>query len=589
MRSSFNKYIFLSALTGLTGHALAQKDTTQLHKEVEVVKAYQPSISDAFKINDIPQIKPGDTEKPVFDYRINPQPVFTTFTVEPVQAAQMTREPKEKLTTGMLKAGVGNYQTPYGELFLNGHPSKNTTLGLHLRHLSSNGKIKLLNDDKVKAPHSDNLAEFFTKHAIGKSSLSTKLFFEQKAFRYYGYAGDSLSNTAKEAIFPLWDAKQSFSRGGLSLGLAGNEDPKADFRFTTGFKYQYFGTKTGQKEHLVKLNGLFDKKLEQFNGQLGIGLTFVNADSILNQTYNGFGNRQEMILTLKPSVFLEGDIASLRVGINSYSVTDSDTDGDYLLTPNVKGEWFPIQDVLTLYAGLDGYLEHNHYSAVAAENQFVNPYHDIKNAKHRYILTGGVRSKLSPRFHLGSRIDYANIKDQHFYILNDNRILSTGETTRSNTFDALYDKVKQLTIGAELFYAATDQVSLLLKGKFHSYNMNTLEEAWHKPAYEATTSLNFRPDGPLSITADINLISKRKGLIQTSVYDTEDATVPTGIEQTVFTLEPVLDLNFGLNYRYSKNLNFWGQVNNFSFQKYESWLGYTNKGLNLIAGISFSF
>ena len=47
--------VILMALASFAG--MAQQDTTKLKKEVEVVKAYQPTIQEFQKINDILQLK----------------------------------------------------------------------------------------------------------------------------------------------------------------------------------------------------------------------------------------------------------------------------------------------------------------------------------------------------------------------------------------------------------------------------------------------------------------------------------------------------------------------------------------------------
>ena len=58
MNRSVLKYISLIVITLLLAgyKGSAQKDTT-LRQEVEVIKAYKPTISDAYKINDMPVIK----------------------------------------------------------------------------------------------------------------------------------------------------------------------------------------------------------------------------------------------------------------------------------------------------------------------------------------------------------------------------------------------------------------------------------------------------------------------------------------------------------------------------------------------------
>ena len=71
------KYILLLFLLGSATIVFAQRDTT-LTQEVEVVKAYKPSISDANKINDMPKMDEEQPQKPTFNYSIFSQPVYNT-------------------------------------------------------------------------------------------------------------------------------------------------------------------------------------------------------------------------------------------------------------------------------------------------------------------------------------------------------------------------------------------------------------------------------------------------------------------------------------------------------------------------------
>ena len=214
-----------------------------------------------------------------------------------------------------------------------------------------------LYDDKVNAPHSENLAELFTNHSLRNATLTTKLYYGRQAFRYYGYAGDALPNAAKDTLFPFWNAKQTFAKGGIELQLSGDKNSRADFSYEAGFKYQNFSTKTGQKEHLAVLYGFFDKKLELFTGRLDAGLTYLKTDSIYNEANQEFGQKQQIVLKLNPSVLFTADMASLRLGISSFSVFDDDNDFDYMLTPTVQADWSPIENTLTLFGSIDGRLQ----------------------------------------------------------------------------------------------------------------------------------------------------------------------------------------------------------------------------------------
>lgn len=591
--TKFTSVSLILLLIAMAYVSTGQEKETELKKEVEVVKPYEPSVSEVFKINEMPKIKSPEAEKPAFKYSIKPRPVFSTFHVEPVQAARMVDEPAPEYGNGLIKLGFGNYLTPYGEFLYGKAAGKATTFGIHLNHLSSHGKVRLKNGDQVKAPSSDDNAELFMNHFFSDSTrLKVKLFFDRQAFRYYGYTGEELDNTNKELLIPFWNKKQAFSGGGIDLHLEG--DNRQGIRYETKFTYQHYSSLTGQKGNLVTLGGQINKNFDTFQGRLDAFLTIEGTDSVHHESSNAFTQRERAVLELNPSVFFETDMAGLRLGINSYTVTDADKVEDFMLVPNLKAFWSPVENWITLFAATDGYLQQNHYLAVVNENQFVNPYQNVKNTKYRYMLSGGIRGKITSQLNYKFQTDYSSIRDYHFYILK-NRYLSgtSGESeliTRSNTFDVVYDKVKQMSIAGEIHYTASDMLNILLGGTYHSYETKTQPEAWHQPGFESSASVYFTPQGPFSFTADIYYIGERKALIAAEVFDSEtEAVQPDPASNVIRTLDPVLDMNFSIAYQYTNQLSFWMRVNNFSAQKYDRWLGYTSKGINLLLGVSFSF
>ncbi|HKJ41067.1 MAG TPA: hypothetical protein VKA27_03190 [Sunxiuqinia sp.] len=593
MKTSFLKYISAFVfLILMSVQAAAQQDSTKLKQEVEVVKAYQPSVSDAFKINDIPKIKDEKHAKPSFNYQIKSQPIFSTFKVEPVQAAEMVGEPTPELGKGLLKVGFGNYQTPYGEFFYNTNTGKNSNFGMHFKHLSSHGSVKLLNGDKVKAPQSENVAELFANYFFRRSTLNTKLFFNRQAETYYGYPGDRLSDSTKMADYQYWGDKQAFAKMGVQFQLNNNIDSRAPLNYGLNLYYHHFGTKTGQAENLVKLNTNFIQDFYDFKGLLNASASYLRTDSIYNLTADAYGHKQQVLLKVSPAVLWEADIASLKLGVNTFLLFDDDTSAKLLLTPNIKASWSPVEDVMTLFVEGNGKLQQNHYSEIVAENPFVNPFQDIKPTEYQYIVSGGIKGKFTPRFNYRFQTDYASIKNQHFYYLNDQEFVygSTDTKVLSNTFDVLYDNVKKLTLGAEFYYTASDLVNFHLKGNYYNYQMDKLEQPWQLPQFDATVSTILNPAGPLKFNADIFFVGQRKALL---VYNTYHAAIPadasTIIDRSIYNMSSIVDLNFGMNYQYSPQLNFFGRINNFAFQKYENWLGYAQQSFNLLIGASYSF
>jgi hypothetical protein len=575
--------LLMTSVVLVTLNASGQKDTVRLRQEVEVSKNYQPTISDAEKINDIPKIKTEQTEPPTFDYSIFSKPVYSNFDLSPVAAAKMVGESRPELENGLLKLGIGNYFTPYGELFYNVQPEKNSNFGMHFKHLSSWGKIKLLNDDKVKAPRSENVAELFGQKFFRRSTLTGRLSYDRNAFNYYGYPGSQLSDEQKEAMIPYFGDKQHFSQGTVDVNLKSGKGFTTIINYNLGFNYHYFVTKTAQKEHQTVFSADLSKKFNNTIGLLNASLTYYRAEGLKNSVTNVIGPKQQILFRIDPSMMWKTKNAKLQLGVNAALLLDDDTNGSGMLFPKVNAEWSPVKQVLTLFAGADGYFQHNTYSAIAAENPYVDPLHDIKNAKVSYLLLGGIKGKLSSKTNFVTQAAYSRVKDQHFYVTPSTNFNNPNATVRmlDNTFGVLYDDVNVFKLSGELLYSVSENFSLHMVADYYSYTLNSIEKAWQMPNADFTFSGIYKPDEKLKFTADIFVVGKRTALI--AEPGVSSAT------STQIAMDPIVDMNVGGEYQFTDRLNIFFKLNNFGFQKYEQWLGYTNKGLNWLGGISYSF
>lgn len=591
MKTRYFKHLILGGFLAFSfGQLAAQQDTT-LNKEVEVVKAYQPSISDAHKINDMPAIGQSSATKPVFDYQIKTRPMITNFSMEPVQAARMANERGTPLEKGFIRAGLGNYTTQYGEFFYNTEAGRSSTVGVHLKTHLSNGQVKLANDDKVKAPDNESLIKLFTSHKLNSGTLSTDFFFEQKSFRYYGYTGLGLTDTEKEQYLSRWNEKQAFPKAGFYLHYDKKYDPRASIQYNTGLGYRYFGTKTGQQEHLVNWDGHFSTPINLMEGVLDAGITYSTIDSVAVNTITGYGERTQLMLKFNPSAVFDSPELKFRIGMNSYTTFKKDEDTDYFISPNLSIEYQAIEDGLTLFAGTKGYVEQNNYSFIAEDNPFVRPDQNAKSTKYRYILSGGFRANASPNLSFGAKVEYASIKDQQFYYLNNTEVVVDTLSTmyQDNTFDLAYDKVKQFSLKGELQYALNQELNIRLEAAYHSYSLDSLQEAFLKPNFEATASFYYDPEGPIRFTADLYYVGQRKALIRTQYDFPELATNFVAQSDDIYDMSGFIDLNLGIEYQLTGQLSLWGQANNFAFQKYELFPGYRKQSFNLLVGASFSF
>jgi hypothetical protein len=450
---------------------------------------------------------------------------------------------------------------------------------MHFRHLSSSGKLKLLNGDKVEAPQSLNEAKLFGQHFFRKSTLSGSLGYDRKAFRYYGYSGDRLPDPFKDLLIPRFQDRQYFSKGTANVMLKSETLSANDMNYNIGINYHYLVSKTGQKESQTVFSGNLGKKFGNTFGILNTSITYYNADSIIK----GAPLKHQMLLRLNPSVKWVADNASFQAGLHTTMVFGDNA--DIYFYPVVKAEWSPVVRILTLFAGVDGHLQHNTWSAIATENPYVDPYHDVANANNRFIFSGGFKGKLSSKTNYVAEASYSVVNDQHFYYSKTNEIFLPGTYAKGNeiynTFNLIYDDVKILKFSGEVLHSVSDNFSLHLLGNYYSYDLNSIQEAWQMPDFDLTFSGIYKATEKLKFSTDIYLIGSRTALVS----EPEFSSLPS----KQVKMEPIIDLNAGAEYQFSDKLNFFVKLNNFGFQKYEQWLGYTSKGFNWMAGASYSF
>jgi len=574
----------------------AQRDSV-INREVEVVKSFKPTILNSYKINEMPKIEEPELQKPTFNYNIKSEPIVNAFSVNPLKAASIASAPKEETGYGLVRAGIGNYNKPYGELFFNHLPSKKSIFGIHAMHISSHSKLDLEGGDRVDAPFSKNLAEIYYNQFLQKSVLSFIADFNHDGFNYYGYPIDPVPSPLLEEnqTINYFGTKQAFTKGGITVKLSNPSLEMNDPFFGFDFDYHYFGNKTGQNEHLGKLMAHIQKPFNFGTGLLDIGGTFVQANNILNRASQIIDSRQQSWLQVNPAVYFERKIFNATIGLKSWYVTDKDVDAQFKSTPNVLLNFMPVKNIIKLYAGIDGNFINNHYSKIAYENPFVDPEHDVLNSFEKIRYFGGFDGKFSAKTNFKIGVDYSKIDNQPLYYLHEYTLfdpdINPNPTVVDNDFRILYDDLKLLKFNLEVIHRSSDKFDLLLSGNYYVYKLNDQTEAWNMPDWDANLSIGYKITERLSVSTDFYLIGTRKALLIETLFEKDDPLSSTPPIPTLksFNLDAAFDLNARGNFKITEKFSVFAQLNNFGLQKYQRWFGYRVQSINMLAGVSYAF
>jgi len=545
----FRSILYTAALV-LPAALIAQQE------EVRVVKPYTPTLSGAEKIQLLPEI--GDSvayESPDFEYEIFSKRYETDFRVTPIKPARMVKPDLDKLYKSELKLGAGNYLTPLAELRINQVRSSDGTFGVLLKHHSMNGKVKLANDAKVDAGFNENDLEIYGKR-FGRYTI-----FEYNAGASYDTYVHYGVDTAYADSVNRPDMTYPFFNAHGAIGFQSARPDSFHLQYNGTLDYNFFTHDFDQVEHGV----VFDGSIDQLFGDFRIG-------GDLGLKYFGHQPEWDTLLTnqfmvkLNPYISKSSAQWSFMAGLNTYTEIRN---GDVKPRFYVRGKFSfnIVEEVIVPYFGVDGYQETNNYMKIVGENPYAVPGLVVTPTNHKLIAYAGLKGKVTDYLAYNFKGTYEAIDDQYFFVTDTTGYLH-------NQFTVRYDDMTVLNVYGELNIAPTESMRVFLKGNYYIYDTPREAHAWYKPDFDASLQARYNLGDKILADAGLFVIGPR---YYPSVVDGGD---PQKLNATV-------DLNLGVEYRYTRLLSFWARFNNMTAQPYYTWNNYPSHRFRLMLGFTY--
>ena len=498
------------------------------------------------KINNIQPSKPHKA----LDYTAQEVELLLPKLDTKVKVAPLKEGSLSKLYGDYVKVGFGNYTSPYLEAFINNKRSEKYTYGTHFKHFSSqNGPVK-------NSGLSENMGEVYGKYMGKNTVLRGNLGYQRNRYNFYGY------DHAREPKAGGDSLKQVLSTFVMSVGLE-NKNKQDKFNYNTDLNYYNFSTYTKAKETEVLWNLKSDYWLDvdkQILVDAGLSVSKRTDSSTISRT----------LFTIKPALqYKMNDKLTLIGGFNVAYANDTMKNYNKLhVYPRINAEYKLIENKLIAFGGLDGEMQKNTLRTFSKENPYLNSNvalaHTNKTSDFYAGFKGGLKGGLSYKIKASS----ANYKYLYFF---NNAIRDTSK------FDVLYDKgnVNVLNLGGELNYEASNKFRLGLAGAYYKYTMSKLEQAWHRPTFTGSVLATYNLNQKMYFNADFYYISGLRGKNYVSGQEVK--------------LKGIADLNLKVDYLFSKQFSAFIEANNILSQKYQRYLYYSNKGINILAGLTYSF
>jgi outer membrane cobalamin receptor len=134
--------------------------------------------------------------------------------------------------------------------------------------------------------------------------------------------------------------------------------------------------------------------------------------------------------------------------------------------------------------------------------------------------------------------------------------------------------MKAFQFNGELAYNEEEKFSVLAGVNVHKYfDLVTNTKAYGLIPFEMKAAARVQVMKDLWLKSDLYF------------WDGAQYKTPGGTAQ----LDGAFDLNAGVEFRVTKNINLWTQFNNIFNNEYEQWKLYRSYGFNFLAGVIFAF
>ena len=556
MMRAYTFFLLLGWLT-LPQFSVAQQGTGSGTTIVMTATSnFVPTIKDAIKFSDRPEIRDSVKRLTNFQYPITSRPVFPPYEVSPITAAKLKNEPQAKLYRSILKLGYSPfYSMPLGDFRVSSLRSRNSLWAASARHLSSNTHLAYVG----YGGFSENELKLSGKQFYAKHTLSGDLNYERNVVHYYGY--DTSINKLNEAF-----TRQRYQLIEPKVRLMSHYTDSTHINHDLTLGFHNLRNLHGESENNIKFNG--------------IGSFFVNKEKLnVNFLTDFYNNRQRtdtlnnLIMTLNPSFEANGGKWHVDIGIAATFDRFKETNSFYFY-PQLNMHYDVYNNLVVPYGGITGGLIKNSMRSLVQENPFVDTTMHLCNTDNKYNFFAGLRGHLSSKASYDVKATYSRLDSLYFFVT-DYR----GPQMVYNQFNVIYDDAMVLNLNGQLKYQIKEKLNISAKANYYYYKTKTLVRAYGRPEFDMTFSAVYNLQSKIIVKGDLYVMGKQWGMAR--------KTDGVNVLYNPQLISEWFDVNLEGEYRYSKMMSFFLRFNNIAGQRYYRWYNYPSQRFSFMIGVTF--
>lgn len=572
------KYILLSAAAMLCLANARSQDP--LSREVDVTRAYEPSVQNALKLNILPDMTDTVQVRPDHAYEITPRPLDYGFGVAPLTPARFAAADGTAALPFYAKLGAGGPLRSVADLRYS-RASERMDYGVFATHTGRYGKQS--NDMGIEesvfgtANHAGAFLDYRLRDDL---TVGGEAGFRHRNVTRYGY----YYPTAEK---PFWlDTSDKFMTQ-YHLNPYARVALGTDFRSARRFHFRV-GAGGDYFTHRYK----YDQTNWALDGTVGFragsaGMVTVAANLSLSHGQKNFDGNDQTITRLSAGYAFTNNGVDFRLGLGVGSLKttfggDRPDEDNFVLLPRVAVEKaLDNKGRANLFAELNSTVTGNSYGELARRNPYVySGQRAIPTLEYR--TRAGLRGTVAAIRYAA----YAGFTMQRDAALwanaysgwdtEANGASKPFEGNGGNVFTVVTEDLDFFEFGLD--FSANVTNSFVWQGALNlrSLSPDSQPEAWGMPETQFNTTLTYNLRERLYLRAGVEFTGERPMLSLS-----EDVAPNTLPGQT--------DLSIGADYFFNKQFGVFVRLTNLLDQDLYTFNRYREPGRGVTAGVKLSF
>ncbi|WP_295935338.1 TonB-dependent receptor [uncultured Alistipes sp.] len=575
------RILFIAALFA----ALPWSADAQVEKQVEVTKAYVPSVENASKLAIVPDMTDTVRMRPEIDYTITPLSMRTTLATRPIRPASVTYWEFNRPLPFYVKAGMGYPLNSVLDFYASSqNPGTGYVVG-YVNHEGRYAKIKNDFDIKNKSTRMLNRVGVSAGKYFGRHTLEGDISYENRMYHRYGMyvAPDVTFNPEPGSMADFSDANVAVRfgddfkdlsrvnfevaiRGGLFFDHSEWPDYNDKARQSTLEAHAKIARGFGRHRFAVELG------YERLAGQKAIDLY----------------NQQFIHAALRYGI--DGGVVRLEAGADYYHDKVKGIDAENYILPFAHILFDLGAAGFKPFIEVDGRVRENSYRSLSLQNPYIfTPNYLSKSSvdyNSRLGITGSLwKGKFDYRLYAGF-----SIRDNHIYWYSYDDYDQDAQTWNHAAL-MLSPAVGRQTVfsfNGEVTWRPCSSFRTELGAALYSYSnekVKYLNTKLHngEPSFKGNLSAHY--DGrKISFGAGVHLQSVRKW----SCCMTGDSA--TGLyEYDAFEAPFAADLRVNFDWKVSGRVTLFAEGRNLLDRKLYEYPWYRDYGVNFTVGVKANF